>query len=277
MLAGTGASRALICTLPNDRDIQGALFNRDETQILVWDASGIARLWALDRNEVIQTFESVGGAVFSSDNRRILTWGVARDANGGVTRYAGWRVHGKVQLWTLGQLEPTQIFKDNRYATFSPDESRILTLGDDEVARLWTIGQGEPIQTFAQMGGVHGAVFNHDGSQILTWTGSQMLPAVSTVLWAVGQSQPIQSFEHKWQINGAAFSPDGSRILTWGADETARLWTPGHSNPTQTFEHKRKDMNGQWVNVNGAVFNRNQNRTDLEQRWEGAAVGGRAG
>jgi WD40 repeat protein len=52
------------------------VFNRDESRVLTWSADA-ARLWAVGKNEPIQTFEQKGAlkyAMFNRDESRILTW-----------------------------------------------------------------------------------------------------------------------------------------------------------------------------------------------------------
>ena len=60
------------------------------------------------------------------------------------------------------------------FAVFNRDESQILTWSRDGTARLWTVGQNEPIQTFKHEKWISGAVFNRDESRILTWTGDPL-------------------------------------------------------------------------------------------------------
>jgi WD40 repeat protein len=67
---------------------------------------------------------------------------------------------------------------------------------------------------------VNGALFNHDESRILTWSGDG-----TARLWDARTGQPLgPALQHKERVNGALFSHDESRILTWSGDGTARIW-----------------------------------------------------
>ena len=255
-LAGTLGNRALVCTFLHGGDVDGAVFNRDESRILTWSRDGTARLWAVDRSEPLQIFKHEGwvnGAVFNRDESGILTW--SED--------------GTARLWAVGQNEPLQIFKHERWvrgAVFNRDESRILTWSGDGTARLWAVGQSKPVQIFKHGDQVNGAVFNRDESRILTWSKDGTVR-----LWAVGQSEPVQIFKHGDQVNGAVFNRDESRILTWSSG-TVWLWAVGQSKPVLTWERR---WDGAAVgggskravqtlkhesSVNGAVFNRDESR-----------------
>jgi WD40 repeat protein len=287
-LAAGLTDKALLCTLPHtlphnlpfldSRVLFGAIFNGDESRILTWADDGTARLWDVNQNEPIQSFQhkgGVNGAIFNRDESRILTYsadGMARlwavgqnepiqsfvhkgEVKGAIfsrdeSRILTWGEDGTARLWAVGQNEPIQSFehKDGvNGAIFSRDESRILTWADDGTARLWVVGQNEPIQSFVHKGGVKGAIFSRDESRVLTWADDG-----TARLWAVGQNEPIQSFEHKGVANGASFNRDESRILTWGEDGTARLWAVGQNKPIQSFVHKGE--------VNGAIFNQDESR-----------------
>ena len=77
---------------------------------------------------------------------------------------------------------------------------------------------------------VTGAVFNNDGSRILTWSFDG-----TARLWAVGSKEPLKTFAHEEWVNGACFTQDESQILTWSQDGTARLWAIKSQEPLQSF------------------------------------------
>ena len=108
-------------------------------------------------NTQIKHEGSVWGAVFSQDERRILTW-------------SG---DGTARLWQttdgapIGQ--PMKHERSVRGAVFSQDERRILTWSRDGTARLWQATDGAPIgQPMKHKYPVNGAVFSQDERRILT-------------------------------------------------------------------------------------------------------------
>ncbi|MDM8523359.1 hypothetical protein QUF80_08305, partial [Desulfococcaceae bacterium HSG8] len=100
-----------------------------------------------------------GGALFSKDESRILTW--SRD--------------GTARVWNASDGKPlTEPMKHESYvngAVFSKDESRILTWSADGTTRLWNASDGKPLsEPMKHEGSVWGAVFSKDESRILTWS-----------------------------------------------------------------------------------------------------------
>ncbi len=109
-------------------DVNGALFNKDESLILTWSDDCTARLWnARDGTPASQPMEHeyrVDGAIFSKDESLILTW-----SRGGTAR-----------LWNA--RDGTLAFQPMEYkygvdgAIFNKDGSLILTWSRDGTAHL---------------------------------------------------------------------------------------------------------------------------------------------
>jgi len=225
-LAATLSDRTLVCTLSHDRGVGGAIFSRNGSRILTWSKDGKARLWALDQQEPIQTF-----AHEEPVNGAVF--------NGDESRVLTWSNDRTARLWALDQKEPIQTFlhKGPVYgAVFHTGGSRILTWSSDKAARLWALDQKEPIQTFLHKGPVYGAVFDTGGNRILTWSSDK-----AARFWALDQKEPIQTFLHKGPVYGAVFNTSGNRILTWSSDKAARLWALDQKEPIQTFLHKERE------------------------------------
>ena len=95
----------------------------------------------------------------------------------------------------------------------------------------------------AQLNGHEGsvltAVFNRDGTRILTvggTTGSVVSPDKTARLWDGERGTEIAMLKgHEGSVLCAVFSPDGTRILTCSQDKTARLWDAMHGTPIHVF------------------------------------------
>ena len=96
-------------------------------------------------------------------------------------------------------------------ASFSKDESRILTWSDDGTARLWDAATGTQLATSLKHDGrVQGAVFSKDESRILTWSGDG-----AAKLWHISGDLdfPYRLYALQVQaLTGTAFDPVTGRI-----------------------------------------------------------------
>ncbi len=150
----------------------------------------------------------------------------------------------------------------SRVATFSPDETKVLTLDESRMnAILWDAETGDVIHIFSGSNSeILAAEFSKDGKYLVMstsdheaslWdveTGDKLVDYINSYylislspnnrylltaspkkiiyLWDTFSGEQIFSFEgnHQYEIESAEFSPDGKTILTSGADDTIRLW-----------------------------------------------------
>ncbi len=218
--------------MEHKKQIRGALFNRDETQILTWSNDGTARVWNSSTGQALTSSmehkAEVLGAVFNKDETRILTW--SKD--------------GMARLWnssTGRSISPPLKHKAGvrLNAVFNKDETRILTWSRNGTVRLWDCITGqEAFPSLEHKAGVLGAVFNKDETRILTWSEDG-----TARLWDSGTGGQALTLplEHKKSVLGAVFNKDETRILTWSEDGTARLWDSGTGQAVFSLplEHKR--------------------------------------
>ena len=104
-------------------------------------------------------FGGVLGAVFSQDERRVLTWSADSTA----------------RVWDSRTGKPVTVpLQHKRYvggAVFNKDETRVLTWSADGTARVWDSQTGKPVTVPLQhKGDVLGAVFSQDETRVLTWS-----------------------------------------------------------------------------------------------------------
>ena len=110
-----------VAVLNHDDVVAGALFTKDERRILSWSYDNTLQLWDVATNEAI-------GAPM------------------------------KHQGWVLG-------------ARFDRDERRILSWSADNTVRLWDVATGAPVGVpMKHEGPVAGALFTKDGGHILSWS-----------------------------------------------------------------------------------------------------------
>ncbi len=212
--------------------------SKDEafTNFLLADAQAL--LPSARFSTLIKHDDYVFGAVFSQDERRVLTW--SRDKTARVWDAATSEQVGK----------PMQHDDYIMRAVFSKDGRRVLTCSADNTARLWDAATGEPVGKPMQHNHwVLGAVFSKDEQRVLTWSYDS-----TARLWNAATSEQVgKSMQHDHWVLGAIFSKDEQRVLTWSDDSTARLWNAA------TSEQVGKPMQHNGA-VNGAVFSKDERR-----------------
>ncbi len=230
--------------------VRSAVFSPNGQHIFIVSDDGTARLWEVSSAKLVPTqqesvlsiFEKdvsernaqiaflphkagVRSAVFSSDNRFILTTGV--------DNYVSINEDKTARLWDRsGNLVAVLEHKAGvNSAVFSPDNQKILTASQDKTARLWDT-DGNQLVVLQHENDVRSAEFSSDGQYILinSWDAAR--------LWDT-QGNQLAVLEHEDLVQSAEFSPDGQYILTIVLDnETARLWdTQGNQLAVLQHDH----------------------------------------
>lgn len=170
---------------------------------------------------------SGGQPSFSFDGRRVLTATEIRLSLGETI------TNGTAREWAVdsGQVLATlRGHKSNvNNASYSSDDHRIVTAGDDRTARIWETRTGRLLTTLQDPERpLWAAMFDPDGQRVVT-VGS---PDVVR-LWDVTSGRLLVTLqEHRGGVTSIDLSPDGRRIVTSSADRTARVWEmqTGHLN-----------------------------------------------
>jgi len=129
--------------------------------------------------------------------------------------------------------------------SFSPDGTRVVTVGRDSTARLWDAQTGQliPPPLMHDQAFVWHAAFSRDGKRVVTVStepvrktnGDNKMARV----WDAKTGQAITPpLRHDMGVIHASFSPDGARVVTASRDETARVWNALTGQPlTQPLKH----------------------------------------
>lgn len=192
----------------NDEWIDGAGFNQDGSQILVYGGDSMATLWDAATGDLLFSMQHGGYvpyATWNQDESQIIT--VSDDGSVGVRDTRTGRekpsfVHGEVvtdsrwnksgdkvltasrdataRIWDMASGKEVQVFQhEDRVddATWSPDENWILTIsgtGGERVS-IWNSRTAELLFTWQLAGGVRQAVWAQGGEQIITVSGDRYL------------------------------------------------------------------------------------------------------
>jgi WD40 repeat protein len=226
LVAGKGGARLFdrahglrVRRLLPSSDLSTATFSGDgrlvaaggrDRSIHVWDAQSGALLYTLPHD----------GAVLSlafSPNGRFLASG----SSDGTARL--WSVAGGLRLATF--THPKGIRGDDvRMVSFSPDSTRLLTVGGDRFARVFDVAGREPVTALDNTTVVNAARFSHGGDLVATG-GS----GIFVRIWNASTGQlryPLRiTPATTGSLNELAFSPDDRLLATAGSqDTTAKVW-----------------------------------------------------
>jgi WD40 repeat protein len=111
-------------------------------------------------------------------------------------------------------------------ASYSPDQTRIVTSGGDASAKVWEVNSGAALfkLALAHEGPINSACYSPDGQTILTASDDG-----TARLWNSTTGELLHTYvapgEHQNRLRSAAFSPDGRYIVTASNDKTARVWS----------------------------------------------------
>jgi WD40 repeat protein len=190
---------------PDGQLVAGAGAGRDHV-VHVWDAQSGTPLYSLLHDgEVLSV-------AFSADGRLI-----ASGSADGTARV--WSAAGGLELDRFSHPRG-QRSNAVRRVSFSPDGSRLLTVGGDRFARLFDLRRGE--QTLALNNGVllQSARFSHDGKLVATGGADRIIR-----IWDAGSGEQVRTLTSTGPITDLVFSDDDSMIASVGSvDTTAHVW-----------------------------------------------------
>jgi WD40 repeat protein len=272
-------------------ELDDAALSPDGSRILTVAKNGAASLWDVDTGlHLMDLPGKVSKAAFSPDGRSILVgWtdnfsGSASllDAESGrpiaalpgdinqVERVlfspsgrflAATTYGGTVRVWNGADNDLLQTFETaGTVASFSADETLLVTGSDDGQAIVWELASGKERARFTVGNkgntgfGIRVVGFrphSHDVivtafDRVLTYTEDGRATVSTTYgghkhewwlyLWSGDTGDLVETFKgHKGPIYSAAFSKDGTRLLTASFDETARIWDVASGRESQVF------------------------------------------
>ncbi len=121
-------------------------------------------------------------------------------------------------------LQPERTFPGHQggayFAAFTPDGKRIITGGDDNIARIWDVASGDLlIELRGHTNAVTGADFSPDRKRLCTVSRYEEAARV----WDIATTNLLFEIRQP-RLVGVGFSPDGKYILGVGDQEDAVLY-----------------------------------------------------
>jgi WD40 repeat protein len=245
--AGKEAFTIRGCTGRQPAAVTGLSFSPDGKRLASAGSDEPARVWDATTPQEVRTFPLPLDA-----------WSSVTLSGGG--RLAERRGNGDVLVWEVGEQPRSVTLRGHNgvvhAAAFSPDESRLATVGDDLTVRLWDTRTGASLGEWkAHDVKTLAVAFSADGR--LVATGGSSREGGEVKVWDGDGRLLLGVRDHPSAVIGVAFSPDGRRLVSGDFGGTVKvrdvetgkvLWETGTSNPSASATFS---PDGRWVAATG--------------------------
>jgi WD40 repeat protein len=135
---------------------------------------------------------------------------------------------GTARLWSVATGQQVASFShesgarrdDVIHVSFSPDGTRLLTVGGDRFARVFDVLRHTELFALNNVALVNAARFSHNGRLIATAGASEFLR-----IWNAETGAPVSVLDLTGRVADLAFSPNDSLVATAGSNDTVgRIW-----------------------------------------------------
>ena len=210
--------------------VTSVMFSPDGTTVASGAVDGTVKLWNVETQTDVATFEGHAAAVAS----------VAFSANG--ILLASGSYDGTVKLWNMNTHANIATLQGHGVlvtsVAFSPDGGTLASGAGDGMVKLWDVATHQNTATFGgydaaileEGGWITPVAFSPDG-------GTLAFGAMDSIeLWDVAAEENIATFDESLEgVVSVSFSPDGKTLAFSSWDSSIQLWDVATGTNTATF------------------------------------------
>jgi hypothetical protein len=133
---------------------------------------------------------------------------------------------------------------------FSPDRTRLATVGSDQCGRIWDACTGQPLTPpFKHGGNLFSVEWSPDGRRVVTGGLSG-----EAKVWDAATGEPIlPPMGLRGSTRVAHFSPDGRFLAALSSDHTARVWDAATAEAVTPVLHHSGEVRAVMVTTNNRI------------------------
>ncbi len=138
-------------------------------------------------------------------------------------------------------------------AAFSPDGTRLASVGFDKIVKVWDIKNGQLLQSLnGPSAGVMGVVFSQDGKRLASGSGDGTVK-----VWDAMNGQELFTVQaNTGMVYDVEFAANGERLATAGSDSSVRIWYAMSGQETHKWIHSAVKClafspDGEWLASGG--------------------------
>ena len=121
-------------------------------------------------------------------------------------------------------------------AKYSPDGTRIVTAGQDGIAKVWDARTGQELITLQDAGpgdAINGFAYHPDGTRVATANDDGTVK-----VWEAATGREVMTLTgHNDYVMNVAYSPDGTRLAASSGDGTILLWNTANGKELLRIPH----------------------------------------
>jgi WD40 repeat protein len=201
---------------PKNRTITAMALSPDNSAIFIGCHDHTVLVCNLGNGQIVRALVGAEIRDFESPKR-------VSSLAGSTTLVAAGYEHGRLLLWGNDGKPLREYLAHPKTVTavsLHPQNSSMLSAGDEGLIRLWTLPP-RPTITLSHPEPVLSASLNHDGSKL--YSGSNKTLRV----WNVAKGQPDRQFNVHSAVTAVAASRSGQILVSGGEDGTLRFWDQG--------------------------------------------------
>lgn len=209
---------------PDGTLVAGAGGGKSDRVVHVWDVRTGAEVFALEHQGPVNT------VAFSPSGQLI-----ASGSDDGTARL--WSAATGLQVASFSH-QPGIRRDDVIHVSFSPDGTRLLTVGGNRFARVFDVQSHEEVFALNNVALVNAARFSHDGRLIAT---AGAIEAVR--LWNAKTGALVSVLDLTGRVADLAFSPNDTLLATAGSNDTVgRIWNLAKESAVATITLHRSGI-----------------------------------